>query len=64
MICVPHQMSLECSNKEEWDGRGMWYVGETGEVHTGCWWGDVREGDHLENLGIDGRIILILIFKA
>ena len=44
MICVPHQMSLECSNKEEWDGRGMWYVGETGEVHTGCWWGDVREG--------------------
>jgi hypothetical protein len=28
-----------------------------GEVHTGFWWGNVRESDHLENLGIGGRII-------
>jgi hypothetical protein len=28
----------------------MWYIGETGEVHTGFWWGDVREIDLLENL--------------
>ena len=33
-------------------------VWETGVVHTGCWQGDLRERDHLENLGIDGRIIL------
>jgi hypothetical protein len=26
-----------------------------GEVHTGFWWGDLREGDHLEDPGIDGR---------
>jgi hypothetical protein len=25
---------------------------------TGFWWGDPRERDHLEDLGIDGRIIL------
>jgi hypothetical protein len=25
-------------------------------VHTGFWWGRLREGDHLEDLGIDGRI--------
>ena len=25
---------------------------------TGFWWGDLREGDHLEEQGIDGRIIL------
>jgi hypothetical protein len=33
------------------------------EVHTGFWWGDPREGDHLGDPGIDGRIILERIFK-
>jgi len=35
----------------------MWHVCETGEV-TGFWWGDQREVYHLEDLGLDGRIIL------
>jgi hypothetical protein len=34
-----------------------------GEVHTGFWWGDLRERDHLKDPGIDGRIILKLISK-
>jgi hypothetical protein len=25
-----------------------------GEVHTGFWWGNLRERDHLEEPGIDG----------
>ena len=30
---------------------------------TAFWWGDVRERDHLEDLSLDGRIILKCIFK-
>jgi len=33
-----------------------------GMVYTGIWWGNLREGEHLEHLGIDGRIILWWIF--
>jgi hypothetical protein len=32
-------------------------------MHTEFWWGNLREGDQLEELGVDGRIILIWIFK-
>ena len=33
------------------------------EVHTGFWWRDLMGGDHLEDLGVDGMIILKCIFK-
>jgi len=29
-----------------------------GEVYTEFWWGNLREGDHLEDSGVDGGIIL------
>jgi hypothetical protein len=32
-------------------------------MHTGVWWGDLKEGDLLRDLGVDGRIILKSIFK-
>jgi len=41
----------------------MWHIRERGKVHTGLWWGNLRERDHLEHLDIDGRIILKCIFK-
>jgi hypothetical protein len=40
----------------------MWHVRQRGEVHTGFWWGNQREREHLEHIGVDG-IILKLIFK-
>jgi hypothetical protein len=33
-------------------------MGVRGGAHTGFWWGNVRERDHLEGLGVDGKIIL------
>jgi hypothetical protein len=33
------------------------------EVHTGFWWGDLKERDHLKNPGVDERIILKWIFQ-
>jgi hypothetical protein len=35
----------------------------TREVHIRFWWGSLREGDHLEDPGVDGRIMLKWIFK-
>jgi len=32
------------------------------EVYTGFWWGNLRERDHFEQPGVDGRIILRWIF--
>ena len=32
-------------------------------MHTGIRWGSLREGGHLEDLGLDGRIILKWIFE-
>jgi hypothetical protein len=31
-------------------------LGGDGRDHSGFWWGRLREADHLENLGVDGRI--------
>jgi hypothetical protein len=32
-------------------------------VYTDSLWGNLRERDHLENTGVDGRIILRWIFR-
>jgi hypothetical protein len=34
-----------------------------GGVHTGIWCGGLAEGDHFEELGVDGSIILEFILK-
>jgi len=32
-------------------------------VYTRFWWGNLRESDHLEDSGVDGRIILSWMFR-
>jgi len=32
-------------------------------VYKGFWWGNLGDRDHLEDLGVDGRIILRWIFR-
>jgi hypothetical protein len=48
-------------------GRMRWavqvvYMGR-GEVHAGFWPGNLKERNHLVDLGMDGRIILKWFFK-
>jgi hypothetical protein len=42
----------------------LWHIWEKGEVHTWFRWGDLRERDHFQDLGVDGRLILEWIFKT
>jgi len=32
-------------------------------VHTGFWWGNVKERGYLEDTSVDGKVILNWIFK-
>jgi hypothetical protein len=41
----------------------MWQVRGIDEVHRQFWWGNLKEGDHLEHPGLDERIILKWIFE-
>jgi hypothetical protein len=34
-----------------------------GQLHTGFWWGKLKERGHLDDLRIDGRLILIWSLK-
>jgi hypothetical protein len=41
----------------------MYHIWGRGEVDAGFWWGNLRDRDHLEDPGIDGRIIQKMIFR-
>jgi hypothetical protein len=43
-------------------GKGSTYGREERCTSTGFWWGNLRDRDHLEDPGVDGRIIFRWIF--
>lgn len=61
--CTPHQILFGLSNQEKGDGRGMLDVWETRKVYIGIRLRDVKKRGHLEDICLDWRTILRLIFK-
>jgi len=60
MYSSPSIVRVIESRRMRWGGACSTYGGE---VYTGFWWGNLRERDHLEDLGLDGVILLNSIFN-
>ena len=56
LCCSPNIIRVIISRRTRWAGHAE-SVGRE-EVPTGFWWGNRIERDHLEDPGVDGRIIL------
>jgi hypothetical protein len=41
----------------------MWNLRGRGEMHIGLWCGNLKERDHLEDLGVGGRRIVKYVLK-
>jgi len=52
IIWTPHQVSFGDKIKKKSDGLGLGHVWGR-EGHTGFWWGNLREKEHLTDLGVD-----------
>ena len=61
LYCLPNIVRVIKSRRMRWAGH-VARIGR-GEVYTGFWWGNLREREHLEDPGADGRIILRWIFR-
>lgn len=56
-IQSPHRSLLVLSNEGILCGGLMWKR----EIRTGFLWGNLKERNHLKDLSLDGRVILIQI---
>jgi hypothetical protein len=57
----PNIIQVIKSRKIKWAGH-IAHMGR-GEVYTVLWWGNLRERDHLEDPGVDVKIILGWVFR-
>jgi hypothetical protein len=57
----PNIIRVIKSIRMRWEG--IKHIWGRGEVYTGFWCGNLRERGHLEDPGVDGRIILRWIFR-
>jgi len=62
MISTPQQTRSTWSNHGDWNGRDMLHMGK-GQVHTNFDWATWDQENNLEDLGVDGRILLQWIDK-
>jgi hypothetical protein len=66
LICTSHQYysSDQIEKNERGRAGNVPRMGERrGTVHTGFWWGNLKERDHLDGPGVEGRIVLRLTFR-
>jgi len=61
LYCSPNIVQVIKSRIIRWVGHAA-HMGER-ISYTGFWWGNLRERDHLEDPGMDGRIILRRIIR-
>jgi hypothetical protein len=61
MYCSPNTFRVNKSRRMRWAGFAA-NMGR-GEACTGFWWGNLREREHWEDPGVDGRIIRRRIFR-
>ena len=55
---IPNIVRVVKSRRMRWEG----HVARMGEVYKGFWWGNLRERDHLEDPGVERKIITRWIF--
>jgi len=61
LYCSPSIFLRIKSRRMKWSGH-VTREGR-GELCTGFWWGNLRERDHLGDVGVDGKIILRWMFN-
>ena len=59
--CSPNITGVIQSRRMRWAGHVAWKG--SGDVHAGFWWGNLREREHLKDLGVSGSVILRWTFR-
>ena len=53
----PNNVRVIKSIRMRWAGHVARMGERKGEAYTGFWWGNLRERGHLEDVGVNGRMI-------